>query len=124
MAQYGSLINALSDGVAAFDPEVGMGATVLMWSDRQPATIVKIERYKSGASKGEVSAVWITIDKATRTDMNGMSDAQSYAYETVEDAFRQRWTRRKDGRFKRTGSGGSGPSLRIGSREKYHDFSF
>ena len=123
MTQYGSMINMLSDGVAKFDPEVGMGATVLMWSDRSPATIVRVDRFKSGPSKGEVSAVWITGDTATRIDKNGMSDAQKYSYETNWDGFKAKYTKRKDGRFRRVGEE-SGATLRIGSREKYYDYSF
>lgn len=123
MTQYGSLINMLSDGVAKFDPEVGMGATVLMWSDRSPATIVQVDRFKSGPRKGEVSAVWVTGDTATRTDGNGMSEAQTYSYETNWDGFRAKYTKRKDGRFCRAG-GEARTSLRIGSREKYYDYSF
>jgi hypothetical protein len=123
MTQYGSLINMLSDGGAKFDPEVGMGATSLMWSDRWPATIVQVDRFKSGLNKGEVSAIWVTGDTATRIDRNGMSDAQTYTYETNWDGVRAKYTKRKDGRFLRTGWDMDG-SLRIGSREKYYDYSF
>ena len=123
MTQYGSLINMLSDGVAPFDPEVGMGATILMWTDREPATIVKVDRFKSGPRKGEVKAVWITRDIATRIDSNGMSESQTYTFTTDPDAGAVQYTKRSDGRFKMAGSD-SGVSLRVGSRDKYRDYSF
>mgnify|MGYP001576962564 CR=1 FL=1 len=36
--QTGSLINHLMSGSKGAEPEVGMGATILGWSDRHPAT--------------------------------------------------------------------------------------
>lgn len=119
MTQYGSMTNYLSDRPAGFEPEVGMGATILMWSDRRPATIVEVIRFKTGAQAGQVKAVVIQEDDATRIDSNGMSDAQSYTYEPQPAAAKETFPKRKDGRF-----ASSGVSLRIGSREKYYDYSF
>lgn len=123
MSQYGSMTNMLSDGVATFDPEVGMGATILLWSDREPATIVQVDHFSTGPRKGKVKAVWVTNDIATRTDRNGMSERQTYAFTTNPDAGAVQFTKRSDGRFKEAGSD-SAVSLRIGSRDKYHDYSF
>jgi hypothetical protein len=109
----------IRDGVAPFDPEVGMGATILGWTDRNPATIVGVQRFKSGQRKGEIRAVEVQEDHAVRTDQNGMSECQSYDFSPNEDAAVLVFRKRKDGRF-----GDSSASLRIGSRDKYYDYSF
>jgi hypothetical protein len=120
MTQYGSLMNMLQAGARSPEPEVGMGATILMWSDRHAATIVEVVRYKTGQRAGEVKGVWIQADTATRTDSNGMSDAQSYTYAPNADAPRVY--------ARRTAQGGyvlsSGSRLGIGYRENYYDYSF
>ena len=38
----GSLVNLVLDGSKPHEPEVGMGATILYWSDRSAATIMKV----------------------------------------------------------------------------------
>lgn len=124
--QTGSVINhVLSRAVIGQPtPEVGMGCTILSWTDRYAATIISINR------KGNV--IYVQEDKATRTDNNGMSECQEYKFE--QDVFGRLYTFRqtKNGqweevrlnedthRFNKT----NGVSLRIGEREKYHDFSF
>ena len=54
---------------------VGMGATILMHSDRHAATIVDV------FTKYGRLHVKVQRDKATRTDSNGMSDSQDYTFE-------------------------------------------
>lgn len=119
--RYGSMINQIADRAGTREVNVGDGATVLYWSDREPATVVEVVRYKTGERKGEVSGVWVTYDRATRVDKNGMSDAQTYEYETVPDGQRVLYTRRKNGKFVKAGGD---QTLVVGRREKYHDFSF
>jgi hypothetical protein len=48
-----------------------MGATEICWSDRHAYTITEVINDKK---------IVVQQDKATRTDTNGMSDAQSYAF--------------------------------------------
>lgn len=94
-----------------------MGATILMWTDRLAVTIVEV------SANGR--RVVVQRDKATRTDSNGMSDAQSYTYEPDTDAPRQTFTLRKNGQWVRQGDNmGSGTKLSIGHRSHYHDYSF
>lgn len=119
VARYGSLINAVSDRVGP-EPQVGDGATALYWSDRAPATVVEVVRFKTGQKAGQVKGVVVQWDKATRTDSNGMSDAQSYEYERDPDSPRVTFLKRKDGRFRNKG----GTTLAVGFREKYYDYSF
>jgi hypothetical protein len=74
---YGSLVNRLMEASARPEPEVGMGATVCMWSDRHGVTITEVLRYKTGPKAGQVKGVKTRACKATRTDNNGMSESQS-----------------------------------------------
>jgi hypothetical protein len=108
------------------DPEVGMGATLLHWTDRDGGTITKVWTWRQS------TYIQVQVDRAIRTDTNGMSECQSYRFEPnpignvhtfrkldggMWQAVRlniktQRWV-------KTEGSG-----LRIGEREAYHDYSF
>jgi hypothetical protein len=55
-------------------PEVGMGATQLLWTDRHPYTIIEVS--KSGKQ------FLMRSDKAIRTDDRGyFTESQSYRYE-------------------------------------------
>ena len=94
-------------------PEVGMGATIIFWSDRHAATIVRV--------KGQ--RVWVKKDHAKRTDSNGMSDQQTYEYSPDESAPEICFSLRKNGVYIEKGNNTS-PSLAIGYRNHYHDFSF
>jgi hypothetical protein len=112
----GSLVNHIMGGSQP-TPEVGMGATMLGWTDRSPATIIAV----SASGK----RVTVREDKATRTDSNGMSDAQSYTYEPDDNGVERAYTLRKNGRWVQVGqSAKGGARLSIGSRSKYHDYSF
>lgn len=118
--EFGSFTNVMMSGNAPFEPEIGMGATMLYWTDRKACTITAIEHFKTGARAGQVKAVWVKQDIATRTDNWGMSDSQSYEYAPNPTAPRIKFSKRKDGSFKDEG----GTRLRIGSREQYFDYSF
>lgn len=115
----GSLINTLSGGPAKVEPTIGMGATVIYWTDREAATITGITYYKTGAKAGEVKAIEVSVDKATRLDDHGMSDAQSYKFEPDPDGRKMVFGRKKDGTF-----GDSSRRLAVGYRDKYYDYSF
>lgn len=110
----GSLHNMLADqsGDAA-RPEVGVGATVISWSDRYAGTIIAV-------SPSGHRVTW-QRDTATRTDGLGMTDAQSYRYEQNEQGETREFTRRKDGAY-RAKNGQA--RLLIGVRNEYYDFSF
>lgn len=119
---YGNLINRIMEASATPEPEVGMGATVCMWSDRHAATITEVIRYKTGPKAGQVKGVKTRACKAIRTDNNGMSDAQAYRYEENPDAPEAEWTYRKNGRLCKKGD--SYTTLAIGFRDAYYDYSF
>ena len=110
--QTASLSNYLLSGTKGQPtPEVGMGITILMWTDRQPATITRIS--KSG------KVFWFKRDHAERRDANGMSESQTYDFLPNPAATEQRATLRKTGAWKCQGH-----QIRLGSRDKYHDYSF
>jgi hypothetical protein len=100
----------MSGTVGAPEPKVGMGATILCWTDRHAATIVRVTK----------AQVHVRQDKATRIDKNGMSESQEYAYETDPTAEVEIFRLTKRGYRK----AGGGSALRIGDRDEYHDYSF
>lgn len=113
--ETGSLMNHLFSGARMAAPEVGMGATILMWTDRHAATIREVS--KSGKRVG------IVRDVATRIDKDGMSDAQEYAF-TPGGGGIIYYTLRKNGAWVRQGDSIKGERLAIGARSEFHDFSF
>lgn len=108
--QHGSLINQLSGTDPALVPTVGMGATHLMYSDRAAYTVIAV----SASGK----TVTVQRDKATRTDMNGMSECQTYTFEPDPQGstYVLRLTKR--------GWAHKGSRFALGYRSEYHDFSF
>jgi hypothetical protein len=100
-------------------PEVGMGATVLMWSDRHAATIIATTNFKTGARAGQVKTVTIQYDKVKRIDKNGMGDNQTYTYEADPNGRTADFKVNKYGRFISL----SGATLGIGYRDEHYDFS-
>lgn len=110
-------VNATIKCVQAGPDLIGTGATIIKYSDRDACTIVKVS--KSGKS------VTTQVDKATRTDGNGMSESQTYSYEAQPTAACRVYTLRSNGRWVLQGeSARRGTGLAIGFRAKYHDYNF
>lgn len=117
MSNYGSFVNSVQGNSAQRTPEVGMGATILMWSDRQAATIIEVS--KSGKS------ILVREDNAKRVDNNGMSDAQTYEYSANVNGRVTEFTLRRNGRWVRKGeSQKGGQRVAIGYRDHHYDYSF
>jgi len=114
----GSVINHIMANSKSIEPERGMGATVLMYTDRKAATIVLVNIAKT--------SVFISMDTATRIDSNGMSESQTYEYASNMDSKDlSEYTLRKNGRWVKKGEGmKNGQKIAIGFRETYHDYSF
>lgn len=124
-SETGSFVNHLysrSSGNAP-EPEIGMGATILLWTDRHAATVTEVN--------GKV--ITVQQDIAKRIDKNGMSDMQDYEYERDPNGIVYNFRKNKNGKWdevrfnEETGrwnkiNGGSGIS--IGFRREYYDFSF
>jgi hypothetical protein len=110
-------------------PEVGMGATILGWTDRYPATIIAVRDRKDGGWDIDVQE-----DNCKRTDKNGFSEMQNYDYSPNPNGYVShyrfvpttgRWVgMRLNAETGRWNVVRDGNGLRIGQREKYHDFSF
>lgn len=109
MTVQGSLVNHLLATETPVKPEVGMGATILSYSDRYPATIIKVTP----------KTVTVQADQWERTDDNGMSEEQDYIYTRDPKAQTEVYRQTKKGWRDR-----SGRYLSIGRRERYYDFSF
>lgn len=106
-----SVINHLMSGhVGGPVPTVGMGLTVLHWTDRSAGTIVRVS--PSGKT------FWFTDDTVTRTDSNGMSESQDYTY-TSNPASKVHAARLTTRGWKSEGHG-----ISVGYRRAYHDYSF
>ena len=99
-------------------PEIGMGATVCLWTDRHAATVVEVKRFRRGARAGQVREVTVQRDIATPTHA-GMTDAQGYTYERDPEGKLSVFRADRHGRFR-----GAGSSLAVGHRSEYYDFSF
>jgi len=107
-------------------PELGMGATICGYSDRHAATIIGMTYFSSGTRKGEVKAVTVQRDKATRLEIDpvyGVYGKQDYSYEPDTDAYESTFTLRKNGRWT-VSPGYDTSSLWIGTRREYYDYSF
>lgn len=115
--KYGSLNNLITaNGKPAVQPAVGMGVTVLHWTDRSAGTITRL------AENGK--RFWMRGDKAVRTDNLGMTDAQSYVYEPQPEAAEVEVKLGRDGRWYTSGGKARGYRVAIGYRDAYYDYSF
>jgi hypothetical protein len=118
--ETGSLINHVLSSTHGPAPMVGEAATVLHWSDRNPATVVAYDAAKQ--------IVTLREDKATCTNF----EMQDYTYEASETGATYEFKREKNGSwvqvfFNRTTGRwikSKGAGLIIGRREKYRDPSF
>jgi hypothetical protein len=90
------------------DVHVGCAATVIFARDLHGATVIKVTP----------KTVTVQIDKAIRTDTNGMSDQQSYIFERNPKGAIYRFWKTKWGWSAR------GMGLRIGDREEFYDYTF
>lgn len=114
--KYGSIINLIEEGIGNKSKlEIGVGVTMLSWSDRTPGTIIAFDK----------EGKWIDIqeDAAKRIDKNYMSDTQTYEYIPNPKGCITRYKRARNGKFTDDGKN-SGAGLIIGVREKYYDYSF
>lgn len=127
---YGSLTNRLHENATKGQPapKVGDGATTIHYSDRHACTVIAVEELKDGGWRVKVQR-----DNAERTDKNGMSDSQDYAYTpNPEGATYTFQCRGKDGRWQecrfndktKRWNKVDGCGLRIGERDEHYDFSF
>lgn len=123
--ETGSGINHLYSRMTkgAPEPEIGMAATVLLWSDRHAATVTAIEDTKSGL------IVEVQEDLATVVSGNSFDGSAEYVYQRNRNGARHTFRRDKNGswdqvrknpttgRWNKVSQGG----VIIGKREEYRD---
>jgi len=122
--ETGSMTNHLYSRMTKGQPEptVGMGATILMWTDRKAGTVVDVMD----------NIIAVQEDTAKRVDDNGMSESQEYEYTPNPDAPNTWFRREKAGNWvevfvnRKTNrwNKGGGRGLRLGERRQYRDVSF
>lgn len=116
IGQGGSFNNRLAEACQMPAPEVGMGATIMSYTDRHAATIVEVSACGT--------RIAVIEDIAKRTDGGGMSESQSYEY-SPGNGEKQYFSRRSNGMWIRVGSEArNGTAIAIGYRDSYHDYSF
>lgn len=121
-----SLVNHIYSRTASLEPVVGMGVTLLHWTDRSAGTIFRI------FTVGKSAYIEVREDHCKRIDKNGMSEDQQYEYKTDVKGSRQVFKRQDNGRWVRVRKSettgrwvkAEGCGLLIGQRRAYHDFSF
>lgn len=116
--QNGCIFNRMDERAAQPKPEVGMGATILMYSDRHAATVVGV------SANGKV--VRVQQDKATRTDTLGVTDSgQRYRYERNKLGKVRTFSLRSNGCWVEAGAQArNGTTLKLGVRDEHYDPSF
>jgi len=129
--ETGSLYNYIYSRAVIGEPKIylGLGATILGWTDRYPCTIVEIATKRNGS----LDYIVVQEDDAKRIDKNGMSEDQTYEYTRNEDGRTHYYRKDKKGIWRsciRKGQTGrivytrDNRGLTIGERDKYYDFSF
>ena len=119
--QTGSLVNHIASRYKQETPEVGMGATILAWTDRYPATVIEVD--------GDI--IKIQEDNYERVDNNGMSESQDYKFtpnpngairifKFKNDQWQPMQVNPVTGRLNKMNYG----CVTIGHRSKYHAYSF
>ncbi|SDG59432.1 hypothetical protein SAMN05216338_1001845 [Bradyrhizobium sp. Rc2d] len=124
----GSLVNLLYSQCANLSPKAGDGATILCWTDRHAATVIKVWQDK------RYEYVTVQHDHAKRVDRNYQSEVQSYEY-TPDPNGRTETYRRKltdashrwEGCYLNDETGRwnkSSGRVKLGVRDEYYDYSF
>lgn len=114
--EYGSLTNILRARERGKKPEVGMGCTEILWTDRHALEIIAVKDDRHCTAR---------YYDTKRTDSNGMSECQDYQYisnpnnRTVELFLTKKgeWRERYPDRS-------YGNRFAIGYAEEYYDYSF
>ena len=99
-------------------PEVGMGATVTIWTDRYPATVERV------SPSGKV--VWLRRDRYVLVAGSYMDEHQEYLIEPDPAGSVERASLRKNGRWKMAGvrTRAPGGTVSFGHQSAYSDPSF
>jgi hypothetical protein len=135
--ETGSVVNHLYSRavIGQPEPEVGMGVTMLFWTDRAPGTIQRVFKI------GKNTAIEVTFDASTLVSGSTQSESQEWQFTEKSGSTRMTYMRKPNGTWKnmvhkaidvdedagrtiyskRWSQSGSGAGLRIGKRDKYID---
>lgn len=117
MRVFGNLSNRIMESSKQPKPEIGLGCTILLFSDRQAATIINVNK--------KLNRIMIQLDTPTRTDSNGMSESQTYTFSPNPNGEKSIFTLRKNGAWVKLGQAmKNGSRIAIGVRSEYHDYGF
>lgn len=121
--ETGSLVNHLLSNARGPEPVVGMGCTMLYWSDRTAATVIEVNH------KGRY--IVVQEDRAVRVDDFGMSEHQEYEFKPNPSGSTYIYRKMSNGlwiQHYRNGQTGrlnkASGQLILGRRDHYYDFSF
>jgi hypothetical protein len=118
--QTGSLVNHVLSSYNGVAPIEGEAATVLMWSDRAPATVTHWDAQKQIVSLREDKSICTNFEQQTYTyERNDLGATYNFRREK-NGSWVQVFFNRTTGRWLKS----KGPGLIIGRREKYCDPSF
>ena len=115
----GSIVNQVMTAGVKADPEVGMEATVCMYSDRNPCKVAEVLRFKSGPRIGQVRGVRVRAMKWTVVSGSEHDGSAQYRYEDMPDApLSKPYFRNPRGQYQQANGGNK---LSIGRAERYYD---
>jgi hypothetical protein len=97
----------------SIEPEIGMGATIMMWSDRHACTIVQITHNNK--------RIVIQRDTVVKVADPNHPDQFQYEYQANPEGEILYASKRKDGRYRLMGSK---TRVCLGVRDEYYDLSF
>lgn len=113
MKWYGSLNNRIAERAKHPKPEVGMGVTEMLFSDREPYEIVQVVDDRH---------LLVRRLDARRTDDNGMSEDQEYEYTSNPQNPTIKLFKTKQGLWRQQHGRSLGINkFAIGYAEKYRD---
>lgn len=119
--ETGSLVNHLYSRVAPITPEVGMGASILSWSDRQAATVVAVDGAIFAITADTAKIVsGTTYDGSAKYEFTSNPNGHRYYFRIGKDGKPEGVTKNPTtGRWLKTGN-----RVLLGKRDHYHDPSF
>ena len=126
--ETGSVMNHLASRATIGQPEptVGMGATILMWTDRGAATITSVFKI------GKTTYLTVQRDREVRISGSVQDGSADYEFQRNPNGSTTTYRQARDGGWQKvdinpdTGRyvATRGAGLRIGERDEYRDPSF